>query len=530
MKPALYVLCSSEEARNAWQKRAGFHCDLEVILVHPAASAIGTIHDIAAQRDAPVLVCRDDVWIGLGMGAQVAALVEELDARYPNWGVCGNRGVRWDGQLVDFSKKIETAKVRAGLCAHPVTCLDDNLVLINPRVARGHAAKAPELAGPRSGILLSLECLANGSLMAVSSRLLALVREHEGPEIFPELETEARFREYYKAHFLNPSFTTPAGVLELSDAVELDHVFDPGREVKQADILELFDRALGGARRRPSLTICCRTQFQRPEMLDRAALSFAVCREYAALLSDLQIRLATDQSEEAAGPPLQRLQTVYPAARIECWHAAVREPRLSRIDLLRAAVERAETDYIWFIDDDDYAIPSALPALARCLMADAPVVVIAPAPRVIEEWETVADPAGGSRRMLAQATRVKGYEAPGIFEVLRGENRIHLCGMIFPVQLLKERLRNREALGEYAEDYFLLLLALTSPRVEVSVLEMELAAFSSRGLENTTAQQDRSVWHQSHATFLLELLNNEEGNSPFLWQQANAPAWDWGDS
>ncbi len=530
MKPVLYALCSSEDSRNAWRRRAGFKCDLEVIPVYPVASATGKIHEIAEQSDAPFLLCRECVWIGLGMGRQVERLSADLEARYPNWAACGNRGVRWDGQVLDFTQESASLKLRSSLCAHPVICLDDNLLLINPRRLRERRAKAPELASLQSGIPLSLECLANGSLMAASSRLVALLRQHEGPETVQELEADAGLREYYKAHFLNPSFTTPAGVLELSDAVEAGYVFDPGKEVKQSDALDLFDCALSVARRKPSLTICCRTQFQRPEMLERAVLSFSVCRDHAALLSELQIRLVTDQSEALAGPALCRLQTIYPAARLECWYAEVRERRLSRVDLLRAAVERVETDYIWFIDDDDYVIPSALPALARCLIADADLMVIASAARVNEEWETIADEAtGASKRKLAQAARAKGFPAPGIFEVLRGENRIHLCGMIFPVNLLRERLRGREALGEYAEDYYLLLLALTAPRVEVSVLEVELAAFSSRGAENTTAEPDRSVWHQSHATFLLELLNNEEGNSPFLWQQANASPWDWTD-
>jgi hypothetical protein len=40
--------------------------------------------------------------------------------------------------------------------------------------------------------------------------------------------------------------------------------------------------------------------------------------------------------------------------------------------------------------------------------------------------------------------------------------------MILPVKLLRERLRDRTALGECGEDRFLLLV-LTAPRVEVSM-------------------------------------------------------------
>lgn len=536
MKPALYVLCSTAAARDAWQARAGFHCDLEVIPAYPVTSAIAKIHEIAAPRERPFLVCRDSVWIGLGMGRQVERLVEELNRRFPNWGVCGNRGVRWDNQLLDFGREVAAAALRTSLCPHTVLSLDDNLLLINPEVLRRHTAPAPHVESLRTGALLSLECLASGSVMAVSPRLMTLRTEDEAEDAQLDLEADAEFQSFYRAHFLNHRFPAPRGVLDLSGVVNFDYASDVSAATTQADTLELYDRGLAQARRKPSLTICCRTQFQRPELLDRAVLSFSVCRDYAAdshtahnriaLLSDLQIRLITDMPEAAAGPALDQLTAAYPAANLECWFHKVREKWLSRIDLMIAAIGRCQTDYIWFIDDDDYVLPSAFPALARCLVPDGGLLVIASAPRVSEKWEA----AGTSRRVLGQAERSEGCPASGIFGVLRGDNQIHLCGTIFPAALMRERLRNREPLGEYSEDYYLLLLALTAPRVEVSMLETELAAFSARGSENTTAEQDRSIWHQSYATFLLEILNNEEGNSPFLWQQANAEPWDWSDS
>jgi hypothetical protein len=108
--------------------------------------------------------------------------------------------------------------------------------------------------------------------------------------------------------------------------------------------------------------------------------------------------------------------------------------------------------------------------------------------------------------------------ASQVFGVLRGFNRVPVCGMILPVALLRQRIRRVKALGNYNEDYFILLLALTSSRVEVCVLNTEIASISLRGNDNTVFQEDRSGWHLSLAAFLLEVLNDTEGNSPFLWQ------------
>lgn len=540
MKPALHVLCSSEANRDAWRKRAGFHCDLEVILEYPVKSAIATIHSLAAKHERPFLVCRDSVWLGLGLGRQAERLVEELDGRFPNWGACGNRGVRWDDYQFDFGRGIGIAALRTAVCPHTVISVDDHVLLIHPAALRKHAEPAPPVESLRAGVPLSLECLVNGSVMAVSPRLMVLRTDEEPDDSQPELEADAEFQRYYRDHFLNHRFPVPRGGLDLSGLVDFEYVSNVASAPKQADALELFDRGLAQAKKKPSLTICCRTQFNRPEMLERAVLSFSVCRSQAAvddgaesqtsLLSDLQIRLITDLPESAGKPALERLTAAYPAARLECWFETVRAKWLSRIDLMVAAIRRCQTDYIWFIDDDDYIHPSAFPALARCLVPDSPLLVVASSPRMTEQWETVEGTGDGpAKRILGPAEKSAGYPAAGIFGVLRGNNQIHLCGSIFPVKLMRERLRHCEPLGEYSEDYYLLLLAVTAPRVEVMIIETELAAFSARGTENTTAETDRSIWHQSYATFLLEVLNNEEGNSPFLWQQANAWPWDWGE-
>jgi len=192
--------------------------------------------------------------------------------------------------------------------------------------------------------------------------------------------------------------------------------------------------------------------------------------------------------------------------------------------LLLAAIEQAQTDYLWFIDDDDYVIPPALPALARCLVPDAPVVIVSSSLVMEEKWSKRSSPEEGAGDVveLTDSAKSSRYQAARVFQILKGRNFIPNCSMILPVALLRERIQHKLALGDFNEDYYLLLLALTSPRVEVCVLDTDLAVISIRGSENTVAQSDRNAWHQAYATFMLEILNNPEANSPFLWQQANA--------
>ena len=138
-------------------------------------------------------------------------------------------------------------------------------------------------------------------------------------------------------------------------------------------------------------------------------------------------------------------------------------------------------------------------------------------------WKSLAAGTGGLELTSSEVS--SPYRAAQIFRVLKGLNFVPICGMILPVVLMQNRISKVQALGDYNEDYFLLLLALTAPRVEVCVLDCELSSISIRGNENTVAQKDRSGWHLSLATFLLEVTNNSDGNSPFLWQIANTPHW-----
>ena len=527
MKLRLYVFSSSPDpgGRVPWGRRLSWIdqlLELEIAKISADLPALQTLHELAVSEADPFLVCRDYVWLGRGLAAQTARLIDELNEALPNWAVCGNRGVRWDGRHVyDFTRSVEALGLQTAIGPHPVLSLDDNLLLVNPERLRSHARRAPATTS-WLGPSLSLECLQNGSLMAVSPRLMTVRAADSDREIKTSLEADPEFQAYCRSSFLNHVFPIPDGELNFSELVDYDYVSEPWTKTPQEDVLELFDESLriARARRKPSLTICCRTQFNRPELLDRCVLSLSSCHEYACGLADIQVRLITDQPATTADPIVSRLREAYCTANLDCSFHQIRPGRFSRTDLLIAAIERAETDYIWFVDDDDFAIPPAVTALSRCLIPGRPMVIAASSMAMRETWKPPSS--GAPAPAIPYSERSHRYSGADIFRILTGHNYIPICSMVLPVPLMQQRLRGREALGDYNEDYFLLLLALTAARVEVCVLPTDIASISVRDKENTALQEDRSHWHFSYATFLLELLNNEEGNSPFLWQQANA--------
>jgi hypothetical protein len=192
--------------------------------------------------------------------------------------------------------------------------------------------------------------------------------------------------------------------------------------------------------------------------------------------------------------------------------------RQSRADLLLGAIERAETDYIRFVDDDDYVMPGATQALVRTLMPANDLLVIADSLKVEETW---AVPAGEESRVLTESRIAGKFSHQNLFRVLAGANHIPICSVLWPVRFMAKCLADRRALGDYNEDYFLLLAALSAPQVEVRPLDAVIASVSFRGIDNTVNETDRAAWHYSYATFVQEILSDPVRN-PLLWQMAKA--------
>jgi len=523
-KLRVIVLCSSDEIAANWQERGVQYPDLEITPVSSAPQAWRVVQDAIAGDGGSVILCQEHVWFGGEFAPAVAALTEDLNRDFPGWGACGNRGCVWEGAvLYDYTSytRNQGAGIGAALRPRPVLTLDDNLVLLN-RGALRHC-KLVDLGSTESsifGVPLSLECLRHGLALFVDPRLFTVrTLQHTAAEV-AALAASAEFCSYYREHFINHAVPWPDGSVNTEACVDYDYAALPADRAAQRDVLELFEIALAGTRpRRPSLLLCCRTQFERPELLWRALASLNSAKIEARAYLDFEIRLMTDSEPAVSAPHLEQLRRDFPALELECWQHTVRKPRHSRADLILAAIEgAAQFDYIWFVDDDDYVMPGAAQALSRTLMPGDDVIVVADSFKVEETWEV---PVGEERPALIDSRVAGKFSRLNLFRVLTGANHIPICSVVWPVRFMAAHLAGRRALGDYNEDYFLLLAALSAPQVEVRLLDATIAGVSFRGSGNTVTETDRAAWHYSYTTFLQEILC-EGVRNPFLWQLGKA--------
>jgi hypothetical protein len=486
-----------------------------IIVLNSSSHAWQAVKDLIVEYDEPIIVCQEYVWYGSDFGQRISSLIEDLNRRTPDWAACGNRGCSWDGQdchdYTSFTRKLG-AGLETANTPKVVLSVDDNLLLIN--CAQLRKVDLVDLPNTRSrifGIPLSLECLRHHLPVFVDPRLFTVRAAAHSPEDITEFVALNEFQSYYRSNFINHKFAWPDGELDLSNCIDYGYVTEPNVPYQQVDLIGLFDSTLQRLRgKSPSVTICCRTQFRRLEMLERAITSFSIAEIASRGKLKLEATLITDCPPEAAVSHLRTFQAKFPLLGLQCWTHVVREPRSSRTDLILAAIERAETDYIWFVDDDDYVLPGAPEALARTLIPAEETIVVGNSLQMYETWLDGA---------FVESKLANRFSSRKLYNILSGANHVPVCGYLLPLSKAKSILSMKRALGDYYEDYFILLSFLCAPRADVRLLDADLAAVSIRDTGNTVTQTDRSQWNSSLATFMQEILCDAD-RSPILWQLA----------
>ena len=513
------VLCSSEASVAAWHKRKNDHPGIGISPIYPVTQAWRAVKEVIKQQSTPVVICQEYVWVGVEFAEAVRSLAADLNLQYPGWGACGNRGFPWEATTTyDYTcfTQNEGGGLETALRPRPVISIDDNLVLLNCGVLRNHELiDLGEFESRIFGVQLSLECLRHRLPLLVDARLFTVRTEGHTAGAVDELAGTGDFKAYYRANFINHQFPWPDAPVDTRNCVDYSYIAKPADGLTHAGILDLFDESLAlNKSRLPSITLCCRTQFNRMELLRRAMSSFMVLSMEAAGLLDMQVRLISDVNEARSGPEVNALAEEFPSLHFEYWPHQVRPPRYSRTDLVLGAIERARTDYIWFVDDDDYVLPGAARALARTLVAGDETVVVGNSLKIEETWDI---PSGESTPVLTESRHVNRFSNRNLFRVFAGANHIPICSMLLPVKKVSNCLAGKKALGNYNEDYFVLLRTLTAPKTDLRLLDADICAVSFRGALNTVNEIDRSAWHHSYATFMQEILSGDDSN-PMIWE------------
>lgn len=247
----------------------------------------------------------------------------------------------------------------------------------------------------------------------------------------------------------------------------------------------------------PSISLVTRTRFDRPHLLRRMLTSVSRARR-----DDMpfEVVLSTDTDPAMAEATFAELQQdfVNLKLRLKLNPAGGH----SRVTNLLGGVQVASGEYVLFVDDDDYVDIFAFDAMrTACFCGNRPVVALTS--QVHEEsWEKT--PSG--RWVLTHSAQMNSYPASGWRDMFTGVNKLPICGLLFPRQRLRARLRDFPLRHDLSEDYALFLLTLTDPELPaIHECSEPVVHISIRGSENSVLMPDRRPWVQDITRFLADL-------------------------
>lgn len=522
----LLVVGEDRSHDRRWAELSGCIPGIVIVRQPENKSSVFFINANIQDNSHPYLLVIDcAAWIGEDLRAAVGALIDDLCLNFPSWGICANAGVRPDGARTYNYVRRPPLNPEHGVSPKPVITVGGCLWLLNLNALRLHKIAIPDGINVQSiGPVIGHLCLLSGLLTLADRRLIAAHFPKRDWDI-KFLSRDGKLRRILGESLINHSIPFDVGKLEISDQVDFSALALPRPGAARKDLLELFDIALHLARpNAPKVEIIVRTQFRRLSLLERTVASCAAAALEGGSLCGVRVRLVSDRPEMKSSQIERHLQEISPQMEVTVDWFSVRPRRHSRTDLMLHAIETSESDYILFVDDDDFVFPGAFPVLGRVLPPGAPILAVGTTRTYREVWSE--DPAGNngkrfSGRALKDFRSGHSISSRGILRSFSGENYIPICGLVMPREQLVSRLKESLALGDYLEDYFMLLRLLSSSKLELELFDCDFAGISHRELENTVHESDRSRWNASYATFFQELSSNNDIN-PMLWQFGRA--------
>ncbi len=258
----------------------------------------------------------------------------------------------------------------------------------------------------------------------------------------------------------------------------------------------------------PLITVAVRTTGRRAELLHRNLAALA--HQASPALAEILVVSADLSKDELAA-------LVHGASEdFDLPISVVGTPRAdaaSRTAALTGAIEQARGDYVWFVDDDDWAAPRAIDVIAGSVHAnDRPIVIGA----VAAVAESEGDPGGGDSSLI------RTYLPSEWFRAFTGWNHLPNCAIAMPTDVARRRLRDVPLASDLGEDFALQLLLFTAPGSTVTTVDPTIAYVSVRGDDNSVTMADRTPWLRELGSHISDLATDPEASTAALWTLGRA--------
>lgn len=465
---------------------------------------------IAECRSGHALIAHDDVCLPFNLREKIDLAVTRANREFgkDGWGVLGNAGIGYlSNRVVRFLKDPHPDFIPYNSEKPvPVVHVDGNILLLNlGALRRRKVVLPPELTGFHCyDLVLTMEAYRAGLVCAADSSLFVQHNSGGSQAGFDQFLEKLEIRDYFRKNFLNHRFKTLNGDISVSPDLKY---LKPGVLDNREDYDRLVFKTLNSiAEKRPAreLVIVTRTCLRRLPRLARLFDSLQT-----GLANSKHLKISALLSVNNASPKnireARRLLKNYPGLPVrwieETGDGSRGDARFPRVRAMARAIEAlsgARGQFVWFVDDDDFVFPTVFAHFPWILDADA--VLLGDSQEFLEKWDD------RDKRSAPASTRPqKRYQLNNYYDMLKGVNFVPVCNAIYPSGLVKEAFARNQMLGDYYEDYFLLLYAQN--RVRIEYYPLLLAGISKHG-KNTFLEKDRTHWDYSYATFLSEAVHH----------------------
>ncbi|QWK79608.1 hypothetical protein [Ochrobactrum sp. BTU1] len=467
----------------------------DVVLHQGTSSLFELLQNIIAGDDDYALFVHDDVFLPSGINAHIEELKKELDADWPNWGICGNAGIVAP-TLAGNSRACRYLFDPHGgpsLCGYmlPAETIDGNMILLNCRALRQASVSLPNFKGFQFyDISLSIETLAAGLAVLIAPNLACYHDSKGNQSEFDSAFSAKGLRDYLANRLSNELVYTLNGTLKLPSA----------RTQGQFDICgKAIENASTG---RPKATIAFVIIFGSQ---DDASLSRAVTDtlKFSEVSQNQSIRtyVVAGNSDKNIDRLSHSNITVI---NIDLPHCDDRKSFL-----IRDAINVIEEEFVLFIEDGDYIVSENaeyISNLLTCLPKNSSLVV--------ENRFFFKDSTEDLKNTVSKKGR-HSHDWPLIFN---GIDELPLCSVFYSTKTLKRNPIDIYDKITFFENYTTAIFSLLNPTSIFFSTPKLLSTSHRRGSNDaggtmTLSRQSRS--YQSRAELARLLCLNKSSSIAF---------------
>lgn len=448
------------------------------------------------------LLTHDDVILPQNIRTNLKNCIDSADKYFggKNWGVIGNAG------LEIISKKTITfisdphTNILPYHTKKPilVESVDGNTILINIKTFKEKKVTLPkELSGYHLyDVILCMEAYKKGLVCAISSWLYVKHLSKGNYDAFKQAIKEYQYQKYFRSSFSNHTITTINGLIEVDRNYEYlyenDLHLDSYEKVVSKVVNTLFES------KKIHLNILIRIHTKSRKLI-RLLHFINVLQQKTNKNITINVVLGINNITKAEIKSfIDEVKKIFSNLNIIDLYVPNNDnqyPRVNTLKYMINSLEKVNHSYSWIIDYDDYIMPEIASSLQYMLFDED--IVIGDSYVFQEVWEEKSDyPLISHIENKISINNIK--------KIFSGKIYLPICSVIYRTKILEKVFTENDLVGDYFEDYAILLLAIKESTYKS--VPLPFAGISYHG-KNTVLEKNRTHWDYSYTTFLSEIVN-----------------------